>query len=231
MQIKGLIKDSLIDYPGHIATVVFTGGCNFGCPFCQNGELVTAHQDMADIPPDQLLALLKERQGFIDGLVITGGEPTLQPDLAGFMADVKALGVAIKLDTNGYLPDRLAALLSENLADDVAMDIKAAPANYDRAAGTKVDLTRIERSIALLQGGQVPYEFRTTVVPGLVGPDDVPALAALLAGATRYTLQQYRPEGVLDPDWRQVAPYPLGTLEAMAARLKAAGIPTTVRGG
>ena len=230
MHIKGLIKNSLVDFGGHIAAVVFTGGCNFCCPFCQNAELVTGHQQLSNIPEAEILGFLQERRGFLDGLVISGGEPTLQPDLGPWLAQIREIGLAIKLDTNGYRPQALASLIQNGLVDFVAMDIKSVPQRYHEAAGVPVDLARIQESLSILRSSGVAHELRTTVVPGIINPEDMDALAKFIAGDSPYALQQYRPEGVLRPEFQGLTPYPISILEKMAARLCALGIPAIVRG-
>ena len=230
MHIKGLVKTSLLDYPGKIAAVVFTSGCNFRCPFCQNAHLILQPTSLPDIAAEEVLALLAKRRRFLDGVVISGGEPTLQTDLADFMSKIKKLELATKLDTNGYRPDVIASLLTDGLVDEVAMDIKAPLPRYPLAAGVPVDPSLITQSISLLLASNVSHEFRTTVVPGIVGPEDVAELAAMLQGAQRYALQQFRAEGVLDPAWESVSPYPAETLQEMAKQLCARGVPTIVRG-
>ncbi len=230
MWIKGLVRNSLIDYPGKLAAVLFSGGCNFRCPYCQNSQLVLCPQELPDTPPEEVLSFLAERRGFLDGLVLSGGEPTLQPDLGDFAWQVKRLGLAVKLDTNGYRPDVLRDLLSRGCLDMIAMDVKATIKSYSLAAGIPVDLSLIEESLALLLSSGIAYELRTTVVPGIIGPQDVDDLSAWLRRAKRYVLQQFRPQEALHPAWRQVVPYTTQALLTMAERLCAAGIPTEVRG-
>jgi len=230
MRIKGLIKTSLIDFPGRVAFVVFTGGCNFRCPFCQNRDLVLTPEDLPDFAVEEVLASLEKRRGFIDGVAISGGEPTLQPDLSDFMSKVKALGLAVKLDTNGYRPQVLESLFTAGLVDYVALDVKSILTKYPQAVGVPLNPNLIRDSIALVLSSGIEHELRTTVVPGIVEPQDVGELAALVQGTNRYTLQQFRPEGVLDTAWQETTPYPAETLAQMAEQLRAKGIPTTVRG-
>lgn len=225
IELKGWARTSLIDYPGHIATVLFTGGCNFRCPPCHNADLVLRPGELPTLPREEVEAYLDHRVGLIDGVVITGGEPTVQPDLIPFLRWLRAYDVEIKLDSNGYRPGVLEALLAEGLVDYVAMDVKAPPAKYPLVAGRpNLDLARIERSIGLLQGGNLACEFRTTVVPTLLDGEDIVALARWLAGLVerpaelRYILQPFRPHNTLDPDLEQVSPYPLERLRAMANR-------------
>lgn len=193
MKIYGFQKTTLLDYPGHVAATVFTGGCNFRCPFCHNGGLVLCPDRWQAVEEEEILAYLKKRRGILEGICITGGEPTLQPDLKEFLRKVKAEGYRVKLDTNGYLPDILWEVLEEGLADYVAMDVKASPSNYARAAGCPdMDVSRIRESIGLLKNGRVPYEFRTTVVKGIHTVEEFDAVGRLLAGSQAYYLQRFR---------------------------------------
>jgi pyruvate formate lyase activating enzyme len=198
---------------------------------------------MPDLPLEEMWAFLSRRVGLVDGVVLTGGEPTLQSDLIPFLRRVRERGLDVKLDTNGYRPDVLAALLDEGLVDYVAMDVKAPPKKYPLLAGREnLDVARLERSVALLQGpllqgraallqGALSYEFRTTVVPGLLDEGDVEEIARWIAGAERYVLQQFRPLRTLDPALEMVTPYPLEKLRAMAERASRWVVQVTVRGG
>ncbi len=228
LRIKGLVRTSLIEFPGHIAAVVFTGGCNFRCPYCQNADLVADPAGLPDIPVAEVLAFLDQRRGFVDGVVVSGGEPTLQPGLPAFLRAVRALGFATKLDTNGSRPDVLRALLAEGLLDYLALDLKAPVGRYERAVGVAAGAA-VGESIRLILAAGVPHEFRTTVVPGIVTPADVPEMARTIAGAQRYYLQQFRPAGTLDPAYERVTPYPPAVLHQMA-QVARAWVPTTVRG-
>ena len=193
MQIHGLNKTTLLDYPEHVAATVFTGGCNFRCPFCHNVGLVLEPGKQALISEEEVLTHLKKRKGLLSGVCITGGEPTLQPDLPDFLSRIKELGYLVKLDTNGYIPEILQMLLSEKLLDYVAMDIKASKGNYARAAGVpELDLTGIQESITLLQNSGLPYEFRTTVVKGIHTVEEFEEIGKWLAGSRAYYLQGYR---------------------------------------
>ncbi len=219
MRLKGWVRTSLIDFPGHIATVLFTGGCDFRCPMCHNADLVLRPQDVPDLPEEEVWAFLSRRAGLLDGVVITGGEPTLQPDLIPFVRQIRALSLNVKLDTNGYRPDVLAALLGDGLVDYVAMDVKAPPDKYPCLTGLPdLDVARVGRSVALLRGSDISYEFRTTVVPGWLAETDIEEIARWVSGAQRYVLQQFRPFHTLDPVLEQVAPYPADKLYEMVRR-------------
>ena len=202
MLISGLQKLTLLDYPGRVACTVFTGGCNFRCPFCHNAALVLPDRIEGD--PDgtaTVLRFLEKRQGILDGVAVTGGEPLLHADMAEFLRQIRSLGFMIKLDTNGSFPDRLRALVEEGLVDRVAMDIKNSPALYARTAGLRaLDIAAVERSKDYLLEGGVEYEFRTTVVRGLHTADSLREAAAWIAGAREYYLQQFKDSGdIIDP--------------------------------
>lgn len=197
MLIAGLQKLTLLDYPGHVACTVFTGGCNFRCPFCHNASLVQPELLHTAVNREaEVLDFLRKRQGLLEGVAITGGEPLLHEDLGVFLRQVRALGYHIKLDTNGSFPDRLRSLVEEGLVDRVAMDIKNAPALYRETTGV-AELAAVERSKDYLLGGAVDYEFRTTVVRGLHTAESLRAAAAWIAGAREYYLQQFRDSGEL----------------------------------
>ena len=198
MRISGLMKLTLLDFPGHTACTVFTGGCNYRCPFCHNAELVLRPEEQPEIPEAEFFALLEKRRGLLDGVAVTGGEPTLQPDLPEFLQRIRDLGYAVKLDTNGTRPDLLKRLVQEDLVQYVAMDIKNSPARYAETAGAAdPQLDRIRESAAFLMAGTVPYEFRTTVVQELHRPEDLREIGRWLRGAERYFLQDFTDSGDL----------------------------------
>lgn len=193
MHFCGMNKTTLLDYPGHVAATLFTGGCNMRCPFCQNGGLVLEPEAQPRITEEEVLTFLRKRQGILEGVCITGGEPTLQPGLENFIRCVKELGYLVKLDTNGYRPQVLEHLLERGLLDYVAMDIKASRENYANACGLpEVELSLIERSVELLETSKVPGEFRTTVVKGIHTPEEFTAIGQWLQGDKAYFLQSYR---------------------------------------
>lgn len=202
MRILGLQKLTLLDYPGHTACTVFAGGCNFRCPFCHNAPLVTGGEEPLPLDEQEVLDYLKRRAGLLDGVCVSGGEPTLQDGLPGFLRRARALGYRIKLDTNGSRPDVLRALLEEGLVDYVAMDVKSSPEGYERACGRSVDLAAVRESIALLLEGRTDYEFRTTVVAGLHDEQTIARAAQLIAGARRYFLQAFVDSGhLIEEGW------------------------------
>ncbi len=196
--ISGLQKLTLLDYPGRVACTVFTGGCNFRCPFCHNSSLVLPEALAHDSSEEEVLRFLRKRVGILDGVAVTGGEPLLHPDIGDFLKEVKALGFRVKLDTNGSFPGRLIALVEAGLVDRVAMDVKNAPALYAKTAGLeRFELGDVERSKDFLLSGAVDYEFRTTVVRGLHTRESLLEAAAWIRGAKEYYLQQYRDSGMI----------------------------------
>ena len=191
MEIQGLQKMTLLDYPGKVAGTVFLGGCDFHCPFCHNGELVLSPA-LAEMNQEELLAFLKKRQGLLDGVCITGGEPLLRPDLPQLLESVKALGYPVKLDTNGSHPRALVDLVERKLVDYVAMDVKNSPERYPETVGVPgLDVGPIRESVGFLLEGLVDYEFRTTVVRELHDEDSFRAIGPWLSGAKRYFLQSF----------------------------------------
>ncbi len=196
MYISGLQKLTLLDYPGKVACTVFTAGCNFRCPFCHNASLVVDISRNPRIPEDEIFAFLRKRSGILDGVCITGGEPMLQPDLPDFMARIKDMGLAVKLDTNGSVPNLLAQVIEKNLVDYVAMDIKSSPARYGAVAGIEgMDLSAAAAGKDILLEGRVDYEFRTTIVRELHSVDDMHGIGEFIRGARRYFLQSFKDSG------------------------------------
>lgn len=203
MRICGFNKTTLLDYPGRVACTVFLGGCNFRCPFCQNGALVTCPDTQPEYSRDEILAFLKKRKGILDGVCVSGGEPTLTPSLPDLLWDIKELGYDIKLDTNGTRPEVVRNLASRRLIDKVAMDIKACPDNYAALTGiSSPDLDAVKETVSWLISGEIDYEFRTTVVRELHSEKDFAQISRWLKGAKACYLQAYRDsEGVLKPGY------------------------------
>ena len=196
MIIHGFQKTTLLDYPGKVACTVFTGGCNFRCPFCHNAALVVDPDSAPTFDNDEIIAYLNKRRGILDGLCVTGGEPLLNLDIAQFLRRVKDVGLKVKVDTNGTFPDRLASLIEEGLVDYVAMDIKNSPKKYGETAGVPgMKLDRINESIAYLLGGKVDFEFRTTTAKETHTPDDFSQIGEWIKGAPRYFIQAYKYSG------------------------------------
>jgi len=214
MIIGGLQKLTLIDYPGHLACTVFLSGCNFRCPFCYSAELVLPEKIALQpkIEASDFFDFLKQRKGQLDGVVICGGEPTINPDLPDFCREIKKMGYKVKLDTNGSNHGLLAKMLNGRLLDYVAMDIKAPREKYSQVIGfdgasNLYLLDNIQKSIDLLKKGLIDYEFRTTFVPGLHTKDDISAIAKWLKPAKRFYLQNFRPEKTLNPSFSTLRPF------------------------
>lgn len=220
MEIGGFQQTTLLDYPEHVAATVFTVGCNYRCPFCQNANMVLGKETR--IPEQQVLSYLAKRKGVLEGVCITGGEPTLQKDLATFCYKLKSLGYLVKLDTNGSHPEVVQDLYDAGLIDYVAMDVKAGRMKYAPACGFEenCELLTITKSIAMLMECGVDYEFRTTLVKGLHTVEDIEDLGQMLTGAKRYYLQNYKDsDGVL---WKkkEFLPFTLSELEQFREELK-----------
>ncbi|MFO7576694.1 MAG: anaerobic ribonucleoside-triphosphate reductase activating protein [Pelovirga sp.] len=218
LRIKGFQGTSLLDFPGRIAALVFTGGCNLSCPFCHNGGLVLDPDSYPDIPLDELLADLEQRKNFIDGVVVSGGEPTIDAGLPAFLSELKARRFQVKLDTNGLYPAIIARLLDEGLVDYVAVDLKTSLSRYPELHQAPVDATGLVETVALLRAAAVEVEYRTTCLPGLVTAGEIDAIGELLEGARLWVLQQYIPRHAMDETWQQMEPYPRQTLIEFADR-------------
>lgn len=192
MILCGYEKFSMVDFDGKIACTVFTGGCNFRCPFCHNAPLVVGNLKSQQIDESEVFDYLQKRKGLVDAVCVTGGEPTLQPDLCDFLAKVRSMSYATKLDTNGLRPDVLKAVLDDKLVDYVAMDVKNSPEKYAHTVGVQnVDMGKILGSIQLLKNSGIDFEFRTTLIKEFHTADDVQKIAYLVSGAPRYFMQKY----------------------------------------
>ena len=216
MKINGLLKLTLLDFPGKTACTVFFGGCNFRCPFCHNAGLVRGEGE--NISEEEFFKFLRKREGILDGVAITGGEPLLQKDIVEFIRKIKEMDYQVKLDTNGSFPEKLKALVKEGLIDYVAMDIKSSPEGYSRAAGCKIDMEKIKESVDFLLSGAVDYEFRTTVAKGAVLPEDMEGIGKLILGAKRYFLQGFVDSG--DILGEGCGPYEKEEMEEMLKTVK-----------
>ncbi len=215
VEIKGIEKFSSRDFPGHISSTVFLGGCTFRCPYCHNADLVLRPEAIPSMAADWFLSYLDGRKGWLEAVCFTGGEPLLHEDLEDLIRVVRERKLLVKLDTNGSFPDRLEALLALGLLDWVALDIKAPLERYREVTRSTVDPEKIARSADLLRGSGIRHHFRTTVVPGLVGRDDVVKIGEWLAGAARYQIQQFVPQTTIDPAYLEVKPYGRAELEAL----------------
>ena len=198
MVLKGLQKLTLLDFPGKMAATVFTGGCNFRCPFCHNGSLVIPERFGETLPEDEFFAFLNKRRGILEGVCISGGEPTLCPDLPDFIKKIRSLGFLVKLDTNGSRPEVLEKLIGEELLDYVAMDIKSSKEGYSKAIGVEYfDTAEIEKSVEILKKCKVDFEFRTTVVKELHNAEDFDGIGKWLSGDEKFFLQTFEDSGDL----------------------------------
>lgn len=221
MKIVGLQPLSLIDYPKKIACIIWTPKCDFRCPFCYNVDIVLKPDTQpTHLPEKDFFSFLKERKQFLDGVVITGGEPTLQPDLIEFTQKIKEMDFLVKLDTNGYHPEVLDALLNQELVDYVAMDIKAPLEKYEKVTRVETDTSKIKRSIELIKQRAPDYEFRTTVVPNLLDLSDIEEISQLI-GEGNFILQQFEPkDSMIDPSFSDKTPYDPSVLQEMCTIAK-----------
>ena len=203
MRFAGVQKTSLIDYPDRVASVLFTAGCNLRCPYCHNGELVHGYTGPF-LEADEVLESLVERKRFVDSVVLSGGEPTIQSDLPDFLAKLKEQGFNVKLDSNGFNPETLEACIP--YLDYIAMDIKTSPELYPSLGAE--DIEPLKRSIKLIMESGVDYEFRCTSVPGFIEAETIKEIGELVKEAKRFVFQQFRPEKTLDPKYNDVKPHP-----------------------
>lgn len=215
MQIGGLQKLTLIDFPGRLAATVFLTGCDFRCPFCYSAELVLPQKikNQPKISQKEFFDFLKDRKGLLEGVVICGGEPTINRNLAQFIKKIKDLGYLVKLDTNGSNPVMLKTLIDKKLIDYVAMDVKAPKEKYKEVVGllgcwTDKILRNIEKSINILKESKIDFEFRTTVIPNLLKKEDILKIAHWIKPAPKYFLQNFKPEKTIDPKFEKIKPYP-----------------------
>jgi pyruvate formate lyase activating enzyme len=207
IKIKGVQKTSLIDYPGKVASVIFVSLCNFRCPYCHNGELVL-DEVKNEINPEEILKFLEKKKKWLDGVCITGGEPTLHKGLVDFAREVKKRNLLVKIDTNGTNPEMIEELLSKNLVDYIAMDIKASKERYNNATKVNFNMDIIQKAIDLIMKSDVKYEFRTTVVPGLFDEKEAEEIGKWLKGARKFCIQQFRNiDRTLDRKFQDVQPY------------------------
>ena len=220
--IRGYIENTMLDWEGKLAAVIFLPGCNFRCAYCHARHLIEPTPPDEAIPIEAVLSSLQRQRGWVDGIVISGGEPTLYPDLPELISFFRVEGIGVKLDTNGSRPDMLERLLGRGIVDHVAMDIKAPlDHRYSEVAGVEVDLDAIRRSIELLMSSDIPYEFRTTACPSQLGEDEIAGIAQAVRGARHLYLQAFRPVNCLDRSFENIKPYnsdEMRTLSLVASR-------------
>jgi pyruvate formate lyase activating enzyme len=206
MKIKGFIKNTFIEYPGKIAAMIFLPSCNFRCSFCFNPELVSDSDKLKDIDEKEVFDFLEKQKKWVDGLVISGGEPTLHKELPDFIKKIKAMGYLVRIYTNGTNPEMLKQLINEKLIDSIAMDIKAqlTEENYEAVTNVKGILENVKKSISLIMNSSLEYEFRTTVVPSLHSENDIEEIARYIKGANLFVLQKFLPENALDEKLKEL---------------------------
>lgn len=222
--IKGFIETSFLDWKECLSSVIFLGGCNFRCPYCHNKDLVLNHAAMEDIPMEYIVASLRKYKNWVDRVVITGGEPTINMSLFGLIGQLKSEKMRIKLDTNGSNPQLLKGLVNDGLIDYVAMDVKGPIDRYSRWTGTNVDTKRIRESIEFLLEGNINYEFRMTVVPFLHREDDIYEVASFVQKAKKFFIQEFRPDCTLSLAYARIRPFPPDKMKKI--RTTVAGIMT-----
>lgn len=190
--IKGFAKTSLVDFPPYTSSTIFLAGCNFRCRYCHNPDLVLNYNSIKNIEEEEVLNYIEGKKQWIDGVCISGGEPTLYPELIDFASRLKEKGFLVKIDTNGTNPDMLKEMIEKKLVDRIAMDIKANLDKYDEVAGVNVDKDKIQKSIELIKNSGIEYEFRTTVIPGIVGKKEIFLIGRWLKGSKRFAIQNFR---------------------------------------
>jgi len=231
-RIVGFNRTSLLDWDGRVSALIYLPGCNFRCPFCHNRQLVLAPEEYEEIPFDFIESFVRENSEFLDGIVVTGGEPTIHKDLPELIRRIKGLGMRVKLDTNGSNPEMLEDLIRAGLIDCIAMDLKAPlDQRYDDLAGVHVDVEKLKRSIKAIMESGIEYEFRTTMVPILLKPEDYESMAAFIGTAKKYVLQHFVPKNTLDPNLSVVKPLDEGKVRLIAERCKPYVRKLVIRGG
>jgi len=233
MEIKGFIQSSLIEWEGKIASVIFLPGCNLRCHYCHAAHLVLHPERLESLSRPHVLRYMRRQKGWLDGAVITGGEPTLHGDeLIALIREIRAIPLSIMIETNGMRPERVGRLIRDGLIEAIAMDVKAplTPEDYERVAATKVSVEDLRHSIRLILDSGIPHEFRITLVPGLVGRDELKRIVPELRGARRIALQNFKPDLCLSEPLRHVTPFTAEELTQLAALAAANGAQVMVRG-
>jgi pyruvate formate lyase activating enzyme len=214
IEVKGMVKSSFLDWDGKVVTTLYLPKCNFKCPFCHNWELIEHPEDFQTVHPPQIDRHLRTNSDFLDGVCITGGEPTIYENLSQLLEHLSELGFKIKLDTNGAYPDALSDLIDNNIVDYIAMDIKAPlDHRYNKLTGSKIELENIKKSVKIIMDSTLDYEFRTTVIPTLLNGSDIHDIAEEIAGAKKFVLQQYVPDHARDEKLRSIKPYSKSEME------------------
>jgi len=216
VEIKGIEKFAPKDFPGHISSTVFLGGCNFRCPFCHNSDLVLRPEIIPTFPLDYFLSFLDSRKGWLEGICISGGEPLFHDDLETLLILIKDRNLLVKVDINGSFPSRLEDLIQKKLIDHIAMDVKAPLTRYQEVTRATVNEEDIVRSVDIIRNSGLGYVFRTTLVPGLVGPEDIKKICQMLDGANIFQLQQFVPLNTLDSQYLQKKPYRREEVQGLA---------------
>lgn len=229
--IRGITETSFLDWDGKVVTVLYTGECNFKCPFCHNWSLMDEHDKYPEKDWDEVRDFLIEHRDFLDGVCITGGEPTLDEDLEDIIRRVRGLGLKVKLDTNGSRPDILKKLIDEDMLDAVAMDVKMPlDERHLKACGVDFSLDKLEKSVEIVRNSNLEYEFRTTVVPTIHTKKDIADIARMLEGANKYVLQQFKPDNSRNEALREIRPYSNVEILEMATEAKKYVKEVVVRG-
>ncbi len=218
--IKGLHKTTLVDFPPYVSCTIFISTCNFRCGFCHNKDLVENSRELREYSEEEILKFLESKKKILDGVCITGGEPTLYSNLTELIKKIKNKGFKVKLDTNGTNPELLRELLDRKLLDYVAMDIKASKDRYDDASDSAVDIDMINQSIDILKDSGIDYEFRTTAVPGIIDEASIRKIGEWIKGAKKYALQQFNPSRLIDDEFESKKPYDMLTLQKFTAIMK-----------
>ncbi len=216
MNIRGLYKTSLVDFPGKIASVVFTGGCNLRCGYCHNPHMVLDSSSLEKIEEEDFFRFLSGRKNLIDAVTVTGGEPSLHSDLPEFLQRIKEMGFLVKLDTNGFAPAVIADILSRGLVHYIALDVKSSPGKYASVTGTDLPFDTVLKTINILKESGIDFELRTTCIPQMVTIDDIAEIGKVIVRVKKYYLQQFVNTGILvDPSLQELSPYPAAYLETM----------------
>lgn len=216
VEIKGIEKFASKDFPGYISSTVFVGGCNFNCPYCHNSDLVLRPETLSTYSMDDFVEYLDSRKGWLEAICVSGGEPLLHDDLEIFLPLIKERQLLVRIDTNGSFPSRLEALIKKHLVDNIAMDIKAPLEKYQEVTRSRVAVEDISSSINIIKKSGLEYVFRTTVVPDLVGAEDIEKISNMLDGAKVFQLQQFIPSNTIDSEFLQKKPYSRETIQEFA---------------